>query len=152
MVQGCSKLWYNNSKYSKIFNQELLISWDTINLKKGLILLMISYVVAGEYLGWEVKQGIGGVMLARGFKKVKLNKENVEAYEVITDEHQKSIASGVARGIVGGTLLGGVGMLAGALSAKEIGIYQVAVQFKDGKKSLLKMEDAIYKRLVQDLF
>lgn len=113
---------------------------------------MISYVVAGEYLGWEVKQGIGGVMLARGFKKVKLNKENVEAYEVITDEHQKSIASGVVKGIVGGALLGGIGMLAGALSAKEIGIYQVALQFKDGTKSLLKMEDAIYKRLIQDLF
>ncbi|HHV72981.1 MAG TPA: hypothetical protein GXX38_10325 [Clostridia bacterium] len=113
---------------------------------------MISYVLAGEYLGWQVKQGIGGVMLTRGFKKVKLNKETVEAYEVITEEHQKSAASGVARGIVGGALLGGVGMLAGALSAKEKGIYHVAIKFKDGKESLLKIDDALYKRLIQDLF
>jgi len=128
---------------------------DNINLKsyrKGLILFMISYVLAGEYLGWQVKQGIGGVMLAKGFKKVKLNKETVESYEVITDEHQKSAASGVARGIVGGALLGGVGMLAGTLSAKEKGIYHVAVQFKDGTQSLVKIEDGIYNRLVQDLF
>lgn len=113
---------------------------------------MISYVLAGEYLGWQVKQGIGGVMLTRGFKKVKLNKETVEAYEVITDEHQKSAVSGVARGIVGGALLGGVGMLAGALSAKEKGIYHVAIKFKDGNESLLKMDDALYKRLIQDMF
>jgi hypothetical protein len=45
----------------------------------------------------------------------------VKSYELITDEHRKSAASGVARGIVGGALLGPVGMLAGGylLKAKE---------------------------------
>lgn len=114
---------------------------------------MICSVIAGEYLGWIVKPGIGGIMLTRGFKKVKLNKDNIESYEVITDEHQKSAASGVARGIVGGALLGGVGALAGALSAKKKkGIFHVAIQFKDGTKSLLKIDDGIYKRLIQDMF
>lgn len=113
---------------------------------------MICSVIAGEYLGWIVKPGIGGIMLTRGFKKVKLNKDNIESYEVITDEHQKSAASGVARGIVGGALLGGVGALAGALSAKEKGIFHVAIEFKDGTKSLLKIDDGIYKRLIQDMF
>jgi len=113
---------------------------------------MISHVVAGEHLGWEVKQSMGGVILARGFKKVKLNKDSIEAYEVITEEHQKSAVSGVARGIVGGALLGGVGMLAGALSAKEKGIFQIALQFKDGTKSLVQIDEGIYKRLIQDLF
>ena len=51
-----------------------------------------------------------------------------------------------------GTMLGGVGMLAGALSAKEKGIYHVAIKFKDGNESLLKIDDALYKRLIQDLF
>lgn len=113
---------------------------------------MISYVVAGEYPGWEVKAGFGGVILAKGFKKVKLNKDTVESYELITDEHRKSAASGVARGIVGGAILGPVGMIAGGLSAKDKGTYQVAVQFKDGTKSLLKIDKLIYDRLIQDLF
>lgn len=113
---------------------------------------MISHVTAGDHLGWLVKIGISGVVLTKGLKKVKLNKDTVEKYEVMTDEHRKSATSGVVRGVVGGALLGGVGALAGVLSASEVGVYQVAVEFKDGKKSLLKIDNKIYDRLVQDLF
>lgn len=113
---------------------------------------MISHVTAGDYLGWLAKTGISGVVLTKGLKKVKLNKETVDKYEVMTNEHRKSATSGVVRGVVGGALLGGVGALAGALSASEVGVYQVAVEFKDGKKSLLKIDNKIYDRLVQDLF
>jgi len=113
---------------------------------------MISSVIAGEYLGWIVKLGFGGVTLNRGFKKIQLNKSTIESYELVTDEHRKSASSGIARGIVGGVLLGPVGMIGGAVSAKEKGIYQIAVQFKDGDKSLLKVDKNIYNRLVQDLF
>ena len=70
----------------------------------------------------------------------------------MTDEHQKSAVSGAVKGIIGGALLGGVGLLAGALSAKEVGIYQVAVDFKDGTKSLLKMDGKLYNRFVQEMF
>lgn len=48
----------------------------------------------------------------------------IESYELITDEHRKSAKSGIARGLVGGALLGPVGMLAGGMSAKSKGIYQ----------------------------
>ncbi len=113
---------------------------------------MISRVAAGEYSGWAVNLGFGGVTLNRGFKKIKLNKDTVESYEVITDEHRKSAASGVGRGIIGGALLGPVGMIGGALSAKSKGVYQVAIQFKDGNKSLLEVDDTIYKTLVRTLF
>jgi uncharacterized YccA/Bax inhibitor family protein len=36
-------------------------------------------------------------------------------------------------GAVGGALLGPMGMLGGALLAKNKGAYQIALQFKDGK-------------------
>lgn len=115
-------------------------------------------VIAGDYAG----QLIGGGGVAQpsiiggyGFSlknKLLLNKTTVEAYEVITDEHRKSAASGVARGLVGGALLGPVGLLAGGLSAKSKGIYQVAIQFKDGKRSLIEIDEKIYKSLVQSCF
>jgi hypothetical protein len=76
----------------------------------------------------------------------------VESYELITDEHRKSAKSGIARGLVGGALLGPVGMLAGGMSAKSKGIYQVAIQFKDGKRSLLEVDDKIYKAIIQACF
>lgn len=111
-------------------------------------------VIAGDYEGKPVTGSGGAVSIAMGLlkKDLCLNKETVEAYELITDEHRKSAKSGVARGIVGGALLGGVGMLAGGLSAKSKGIYQVAVQFKDGKRSLLEVDDKLYKLIVKKCF
>jgi len=113
---------------------------------------MVSSVIAGEYKGAGVSGGLGGVLICKGFSRIKLNKSNVESNELITDEHRKSAASGIGRGLVGGVLLGPVGMLGGAISAKNKGKYQIAIQFKDGKKSLLEVDDAIYKQLIRDLF
>lgn len=109
-------------------------------------------VIAGEYNGKPVVSSFGTVAISNGFKPVAVNSSSVESYELITDEHRKSAASGVARGLVGGALLGPVGMLAGGLSAKSKGIYQVAIQFKDGKRSLLEVDDTIYKALIKSCF
>ena len=98
------------------------------------------------------------VVIKSTFKKIDtweyeaLTADNVAAYELITDEHRKSAASGVARGLVGGALLGPVGMLAGGLSAKSKGIYQLAVEFKDGTKSLIEIDDSLYKSIIQACF
>lgn len=54
-------------------------------------------------------------------------------------------------GAVGGILLGPVGLLAG-LSAKNKDIYQIAIQLKDGKRSLLEVDDKICKALVKSCF
>ena len=55
----------------------------------------------------------------------------MESYEVITEEHRKSAASGAARGLTGGALLGPAGILAGGLSAENKGTYQIAIQFEE---------------------
>lgn len=110
-------------------------------------------VIAGEYQGKGV-----GVTCGRPFitlkitKPLYLDKDTVESYEVITEETRKSAASGVARGIVGGALLGPVGLLAGGLSAKNKGTVTLAVQFKDGGKSLIEADDKFYKALMQRMF
>lgn len=113
---------------------------------------MVSYVLAGDYSGWLVKPGSGGLVLTKGFKKVKLNKETVKAHEVVTEEHRKSAASGIARGLLGGAVFGGVGAVAGLLSAKEKGTYHVAVEFKDGLRSLIQIDETQMKLLTQTLF
>lgn len=112
-------------------------------------------VIAGEYLGCNLNGAFGIVTIICGFKPSKnidINKTTVDSYELITDEHRKSAASGVARGIVGGALLGPVGLLAGGLSAKNKGIYQIAIQFKDGKRSLIEVDDKIYKSILKSCF
>lgn len=110
-------------------------------------------VIAGDYEGKAIAGSFGIVLISTGFTtSIQLNRETVESYEVMTDEHRKSAASGVARGLLGGALLGPVGMLAGGLSAKSKGIYQIALQFKDGKRSLIEVDDKIYKLIIKNCF
>lgn len=110
-------------------------------------------VIAGDYVGNIVGQALGQPYISTGFaKSINISKANVESYEIITDDHRKSASSGIARGLVGGALLGPVGMLAGSLSAKNKGVYQLAIHFKDGKRSLLEVNDKIYKAIVNACF
>lgn len=117
-------------------------------------------VIAGDFSGAQVfKKGSNLCIDSGGISPIYLNHDSVEEYEVITDEHRKSAASGVARGLVGGALLGPVGMLAGGLSAKSKGIYQVAIKFKydrratySEKRSLIEIDDNLYKMLVKSCF
>lgn len=113
---------------------------------------MSNKVIAGDYTGCRISSTFGIVYIQHGLKTIDLDQNNVESYEVITEEHRKSAKSGVARGLVGGALLGPVGMLAGGLSAKNKGKYQIAIQFKDGKRSLIEVDDKIYKNLIKSLF
>ena len=109
-------------------------------------------VIAGDYEGNPIANGINHLLIMTGlFKKVKLTKETVESYEVMDEESRTSATSAVGRGILGSLLLGPIGAAA-ALSAKKKGTYVVAIQFKDGKKSLLEIDDKLYKVLVKSLF
>ena len=109
-------------------------------------------VIAGDYEGDTITAAFGVVNISKGFKSsVQITKDTVEEYEVMDEEKKKSASSAVGRGLVGGFLLGPVGILAG-LSAKSKGVYVLAVQFKDGKKSLLEVDDKIYKSIIKILF
>lgn len=72
-------------------------------------------------------------------------------YEVLDEKSRKSASSAVGRAAVGAFFLGPVGLAAG-LSAKSKGIHTVAIQFTDGKKSLLEVDDKIYKAIISQLF
>ena len=110
-------------------------------------------VTAGDYKGKAVMNPTGKPYISVGFRnKIYLNPETVAEYQVVGEDTRKSAGSGVARGIVGGALLGPVGMLAGGLSAKNKSTVTVAIQFKDGKKSLLEIEGIIYQSLVEVMF
>jgi len=110
-------------------------------------------VIAGDYEGCNV--GELGIFLnknSHGYKDIlSIDFETVERYEVIDEKTQKSATSAILRGFAGAVLLGGVGLLAG-LSAKSKGIYVLAIYFNDGKKSLIEVNDKIYKNLMIKLF
>lgn len=117
-------------------------------------------VVAGDYLNKMVtkinkpKGLLGGeevAVISAGFTHIYLDKDAVKSYEVMTETQGKSAVSAVGRAGVGAALLGPIGLAAG-LSAKSKGTYTVAIEFKDGKKSLLEIDEKIFKVLQQQLF
>lgn len=114
-------------------------------------------VIAGDYEGSNVVTALGSatIMRSEGFKTVlsiPLDSEHVEEYQVVTDDVRKSAASGAVRGLVGGFLLGSAGLLAGGLSAKKKGVYNIAIQFKDGTKALVEVDDKAYKAIMKNCF
>lgn len=82
---------------------------------------------------------------------IKLNKECVQNYELITEDKVKSMSSAILRGIGGTMFLGGVGVLAG-LSAKNKGVYLLAVEYKNNQRSLIKIDDKLYKIFIRSNF
>lgn len=117
-------------------------------------------VLSGDYVDDSVRIEGLGTQLVFGYGKdndlfttthITLDKSTVESYEVLTEDKVKSASSTMLRAGAGALLLGPVGLLAG-VSGKTKGIYNVAILFKDGKKSLIEIDDKHYKVLMKILF
>lgn len=109
-------------------------------------------VVAGDFEGKKVEEYSHQLVIKDSSGIVKpINDATVEAYELITEEVIKSGTSAILRGSIGVAVLGPVGILAG-LTAKNKGTYNVAIQFKDGMKSLIEIDDKLYKLLIKCCF
>lgn len=117
-------------------------------------------VLSGDYVDDSVRIECLGTQLVFGYGKdndlfttthITLDKSTVESYEVLTEDKVKSASSTMLRAGAGALLLGPVGLLAG-VSGKTKGIYNVAILFKDGKKSLIEIDDKHYKVLMKVLF
>ena len=112
-------------------------------------------VTAGDYIGKRV-----GVVLGVPYIMVKLNisthipidRTTVESYKVLMQDSNTSAASGIARSAVGGALFGSAGALGGAASAKINDDYMIAINFKDGKRSLIDVDERIYKAIITACF
>lgn len=107
-------------------------------------------VIAGDYTGKYVVKDL----MVKGHINVAgktVAKWSISGYDLITEEKLKSGSSAILRGMAGVAVLGPVGILAG-LSAKNKGINTVALAWSDGKKSLIEIDDKLYKMLVSSMF
>lgn len=78
-----------------------------------------------------------------------IKKESVSSYTVI-DETNKDQYS-FWKGALGVALLGGVGAIAG-IKGKNKKEYLIAIEWKDGEKSLILIDDEYYKVFVKSMF
>ncbi|WP_207727691.1 SHOCT domain-containing protein [Clostridium faecium] len=105
-------------------------------------------VIDGDYKGKSVVATALGVTIVLGLiKKVMIDENTIQGYEVFDSEKKTSTTSAIGRGVVGNLFLGPIGLLAAA-SAKKKGVYVIAIEFKDGKRSLLEVDEKIYKKML----
>lgn len=109
-------------------------------------------VIAGDYKGKLVGGGFGEAFISLAMTKLLyLNKDTVSSLTPLDDDSQISVASAAMRGLVGELVLGPIGLIAAA-TAKRNGIHIVGIEFKDGKRSVVEVDDKRYRNMVQACF
>lgn len=109
---------------------------------------MINTVAAGDYKGNTVSEildivSIGSAMLSR---------DTVKSCRVVSKEQRVSLSSAVIRGAIGRAILGPAGLLVGGLSARNVKTYMLEVNWKNGKRSLLEIDERMYKAIMKAMF
>ncbi len=117
--------------------------------------MALNSVIAGDYKKYNVLYQGGSVYLSEfnswNPKTIYLDKDTVREYNVVNENYKKTVGGVVGRAAVGAAILGPIGLLAGA-TAKNKGTYVVAITFRDGKQSLLEIDEKRYKALVTSCF
>ena len=114
----------------------------------------MNMVIAGDYKdkGLMLMGGNGPRILLNAREEVYLTKETIESYQVMNQNVSTSASSGIARSIIGGALFGNAGALGGAASAKKNVTYTMVINFKDGKRSLIEVNEKMYRAIVEACF
>lgn len=105
-----------------------------------------NYVVEGKYKNRKI---LGGSSLDIDVELQPLNKRYISSYTVI-DESNKDQYS-FWKGALGVALFGGLGAIAG-VNGKKKKEYLIAVEWKDGEKSLISLDEEYYKVFVKSNF
>lgn len=109
-------------------------------------------VIAGDYKGKLVGGSFGEAFISLTMTKfLYLNKDTVSSLTSLDDDSQISVASAAMRGLVGELVLGPIGLIAAA-TAKRNGIHIVGIEFKDGKRCVVEVDDKRYGSLLQACF
>ena len=106
-------------------------------------------VIKGKHRGYIVSTN--GRELVRFNKSVKLNNNTVSSIDILNQQTSKSGASAVGRGAVGGLLLGPIGLLGGAISAKNKTKHLIRINYTDGGNSIVEVNDKVYNNLILNL-
>lgn len=105
-----------------------------------------NYVVEGKYKNRKI---LGGSSLDIDVELQPLNKRYISSYTVI-DESNKDQYS-FWKGALGIALFGGLGAIAG-VNGKKKKEYLIAIEWKDGEKSLISLDEEYYKVFVKSNF
>ena len=109
----------------------------------------INYILEGKYKNEKIKSFSDSLYLPNVDHGYYMYKNNISSYTVI-DESNKDQYS-FWKGALGVALFGGIGAIAG-IGGKNKKEYLIAIEWKDGDKSLILINDEYYKVFVKSMF
>lgn len=111
---------------------------------------MAGRVVSGAYEGSAIRVSFSGPILVKSFSDdIPLNRHTIRDYQIVGVSEKRS--GSLFRAAVGTAIAGPVGAIAGVVGGKHA-IYQLAITFSTGARSLLEVDDEIYRAIVKEMF
>ncbi len=104
----------------------------------------INYVLEGKYKNKKIVNG-GDMLLLDG----GLTKRYISSYTLIDESNKEEYS--FLKGALGAAFFGGLGAVAG-IGGKSRKEYLIAIEWKDGDKSLILIDDKYYKIFVKSMF
>lgn len=85
------------------------------------------------------------------FPKVNYEKwiKSISKIEIVNETNAKNVKDSIIRGAVGSVALGGVGALAGVMSAKSDSTFNVMITYHNSKIDLIECDVKLYTKLLQ---
>lgn len=108
-----------------------------------------SYVMEGKYKNKKIDCGNTRIWIESEPYSQTMNKLSISSYTII-DESNKDQYS-FWKGALGVALFGGFGAVAG-VNGKKTKEYLIAIEWKDGEKSLICLDEDAYKVFVKSMF
>ncbi len=109
----------------------------------------INYILEGKYKNEKIKSFSDSLYLPNVDYGYYMYKNTISSYTII-DETNKDQYS-FWKGALGVALFGGFGAVAG-IGGKNKKEYLIAIEWKDGDKSLILINDEYYKVFVKSMF
>lgn len=76
-------------------------------------------------------------------------KRSISKVEIVNETNAKNVKDSIIRGTVGGVALGGVGALAGVMSAKSDSTFNVMITYFNNQLDLIECDVKLYTKLLQ---
>lgn len=109
-------------------------------------------VIAGDYCGYDVIVSFGKVTLMHRLAKTPVDKTSLLKWELVDSQNASGFWGSFLRGYVSQAFLGTAGLFASAARSATARNYLISLEFVDGKRSLLEIDDRLYKKLVPALY
>ena len=111
----------------------------------------INYVLEGKYKGKKIV-GVSNVRVSHAQingADDPISKFTISSYTLIDESNKEEYS--FLKGALGAAFFGGLGAVAG-IGGKSRKEYLIAIEWKDGDKSLILIDDKYYKIFVKSMF